>query len=143
MLDSTRAGGSVSVCLSRPVPPAKLGPSRRLLPGLRVLAGQPAGRAWRSAPSLDLGVVARSDLRVRQARRRPSQHPRPPRPQAHPSPERSAPWQLFKYLRLHDATLGTDGLVWHSDHGAGFQSFILIFCWKEIDPESKLKLLEH
>lgn len=54
------------MCLSRPVPPAKLGPSRRLLPGLRVLAGQPAGRAWPSAPSLDLGAVARSDLRVRQ-----------------------------------------------------------------------------
>lgn len=26
---------------------------------------------------------------------------------------------------------------------AGFQSLILIFCWKKIDPERKLKLLRH
>ena len=37
----TQAGGSVSMCLSRPAPPAKLGSSRPLLPGLR---GRVAGR---------------------------------------------------------------------------------------------------
>lgn len=38
---------------------------------------------------------------------------------------------------------GSDGWVWHSDHGAGFQSLILIFCWEKIDSERKLKLLKH
>lgn len=83
------AGRRLRLCVPQsPRAPCKAGPITAPPPGPERTGRVVAGRAWPSALALDVGAVARSDLRVRpgarirQARRRLSRHPRPPRPQA-------------------------------------------------------------
>lgn len=63
----------------------------------------------------------------------------------HTSRQLFAPQHLFKYLCRRDAKSSSDGLVWSGTQtmAADFQSLILIFRWKKMDPERKLKLLRQ